>query len=172
MNKTIFEPNLYYRWLHGRGEIYIVHGNEHTFVEAGQIFKGDFLNTADNIDELAFGCAINWSLVPYINNIFNEHRINEIINTLTLEECFNMLPNPADEDNINSYYPNITKHYIHNNGKWVLQINDWYGSKDQINIFEVHAENILDCLRSGIFMLVVRGMLPIDKLYEKFLINH
>jgi hypothetical protein len=167
-NNEVFEPNVYYRWLHGRGEIYLIRGDEHIFVEENQLFKGDYLNSCDNINELEFGCLVNWTPMP--NKVYGSidgHKLNEIVNGLTLEQCFRMLPNPSDKDNIDSIYPQITRHYIHNNGKWVLEINDWYGSKDQINLFSVHSDDILECLHSGILMCVLRGILPLDKLFDK-----
>lgn len=159
-----FNNNSYYRWLGSRGEIYIKYGKNWTFVESGQLFKGDFLNNADNYeDEIEFGCAIKWVEMPSIKLNISEHKLNEIVNTLTMEQCFDLLPNPGDNDNVQSYYPIINKVFIENNGRWNIRINDWYGSKDQITIFEVSDDNLLNCLHSAIIMIIVRGIISIDK---------
>lgn len=168
--EQIFNPTSYYRWLHGRGQIYIKHNDKYTFVESGQCFTGDFLNSADNIDEIEFGCLINWVELPK-NNSIDEIELNNIVNNLSLEECFELLPNPANVDNINSLYPIIKKVYIQNNGNWTISINDWYGSKDQITLFSIENENLKYCLQSAIMMLLVRGIISIREFLEKYKYN-
>jgi hypothetical protein len=160
-----FKPNNYYRWLNGRGEIYVKHSKDWTFVENGQIFKGDFLNSADNIEEISFGCAINFEELP-VNTDIDYKYINSLCNNLNYEQCFYLLPRPTQNDQ--GIYPiikqgnTVNRTYIHNDGQWRVAINDWCGSKDQINLFEVHSYSLIECLRSVIFMMIVRDILPIE----------
>lgn len=169
-----FKPNSYYRWLNGRGEIYIKHGKDWTFVENGQIFQGDFLNSADNIEEISFGCLLNFAELPINNNIDYKH-INDLCNDLGYEQCFRLLPKPTENDA--GIYPiikqgKVVNHtYIHNDGRWRVAINDWCGNKDQINLFEVHSDSLIECLRSVIFMMIVRNILSLEDFYEVWRLN-
>ena len=154
--------------------IYIKHGKDWTFVENGQIFQGDFLNSADNIEEISFGCLLNFEELPINNNIDYKH-INDLCNDLGYEQCFRLLPKPTENDA--GIYPiikqgKVVNHtYIHNDGRWRVAINDWCGSKDQINLFEVHSDSIIECLRSVIFMMIVRNILSLEDFYEVWRLN-
>lgn len=164
--EKIFNDNSYYRWLGDDGERYIRHNDApDDFVESGQVFRGSYLNTASNLEALRFGRKVDWLELPSVNGL-DPTEVNLCVERLTIEQCFDLMPKP--NENPNGYYPIIKGLSIENGGKWEVRVKDWYGNRDQVEVFVVRHENLRTALQNAVLMMVEREMIRYCKIKEIF----
>lgn len=161
--KKLFKDDHYYKWLGEHGHIYLRYDSYSDFVSSGQVFLGQHLNDAKNQDELSWGRSLNWAELPNKDGI-SPLDINSKVSKLTLEQCFQILPNP--KENSSGDYPIIERMYIENGGKWTVSIHDWYSSKDQIEYFSIENPDLLVAMHNAIVMGICRGIISVSKLKD------
>lgn len=157
--EKLFKDEKYYRWKSENNKLIIFPEEKAKVVVHGEAVKGSELNEA--VSDLRFGYMKDWEEL----DTKDLDGAIEKIEKLTLEQCFEILPDPMDSNNENDYYPSI-KSYNMERGQygWNVTVNDWYGMKDQACFYDSTNENILHALQDCIVFLVARGIISKDVL--------
>jgi len=151
--EKLFKDEKYYRWKKESINVIVFHG-ENKYVTHGEVVKGSRLNEA--INDLRLGCKVDWE---ELDTKDLDGAIEKIEN-LTLERCFEILPDPNSEKNVNDYYPYIQAYSFQRGFEgWHVSIRDWCGMRDQACIYSAISKNMLHALQDCIVFLVARGII-------------
>jgi hypothetical protein len=148
MTEKYYDDNTVYLEVSCNDRNFKTERNEQVLIKAGTFIEGSVLNQLHG-----FGIAINFAPVPSIEGLSYQeiwhNRYNQGLYNCSIQDCMRVLPYKGNMEGAGMGGLHLIT--SESKGKWIVEINDWYGDRNQANYVTYFGTN-LELLLQGLLL--------------------